>query len=174
VKICSRIGSGVYPKESNIIGDSPVSEHGLLVSDENKAMEVVRALSDEYSRRILVSIISRSLPIEEISREQNIPISTCYRRIHEMLLFGVIKPDRTIIREDGKKYVCYKSAVRNVTILLESGELKVDVVINKEPAERLGQLWSEVRNSSKTVAENSQSKNTVEVPPKKITPLLTV
>lgn len=121
--------------------------NSLIVSDESRAVEVVKVLSDDYSRKIILSIITNSLPIEEISREQNIPISTCYRRLHEMLNYGIIKPDRTIIREDGKKYVCYKSAIKTATINLDSGELKVDVVVNKDPSEKLGTLWSDVRNS---------------------------
>ena len=108
----------------------------MEVSDECKAIEVVKALSDDYSRKIILSIVSNCLPIEEISREQNIPISTCYRRVHEMLRFGVIRPAQTIIREDGKKFVCYKSAIKNATIQLDSGELKVDVVLNRDPAEK--------------------------------------
>jgi hypothetical protein len=129
-------------------------------------MEVVKILSDEYSRRILLSIISVSLPMEEISRLEDIPISTCYRRLHEMLQFGIIKPDKTIIRDDGKKYVCYKSAIKDVAIHLEGGELKVDVILNNTPAERLGTLWSEVRGSA--------IKSSAETPKEKIAPLLTV
>jgi DNA-binding Lrp family transcriptional regulator len=120
----------------------------LQVSDDGKAIEVVKVLSDEYSRKILLCIINNSLPIEEISKLENIPVSTCYRRVHEMLQFGIIKPERTIIREDGKKYVCYRSAIKNATIQLESGEVKVDVVLNRDPSDRLGILWSNVRNST--------------------------
>ena len=124
-------------------------------------MEVVKVLSDEYSRRIILSIITNSLPMEQISRSENIPISTCYRRLHEMQEFGIIKADKTIIRDDGKKYVCYKSAIKNVSILFEGGELKVDVVLNNPPAEKMGILWSEV--APNLLAES---------PTKKITPLL--
>ncbi len=113
----------------------------MQVSDNDKAIEVVKVLSDEYSRKILLCIINSSLPIEEISRFQNIPVSTCYRRVHEMLQYGIIKPDRTIIREDGKKYVCYKFAIKNATIQLESGGVRVDVVLNRES---FGQAWSTV------------------------------
>ena len=90
--------------------------HSLLVSDQEKALEVVKVLADEYSRKIVLTIISNSLPIEEISKEQHIPVSTCYRRIHEMLEYGIVRPDRTIIHDDGKKFVCYKSSFRNATI----------------------------------------------------------
>jgi len=120
----------------------------LQVSDDGKAIEVVKVLSDEYSRKILLCIISNSLPIEEISKLQNIPVSTCYRRVHEMLQFGIVKPERTIIREDGKKYVCYRSTIKNATIQLESGEVRVDVILNRDPSDKLGILWSNVRNAA--------------------------
>jgi len=120
----------------------------MQVSSEDKAIGVVKVLSDEYSRKILLSVISNSLPIEEISKEQNIPVSTCYRRVHEMLSFGILKPERTIIREDGKKYICYRSAIKNATIQLDSGELKVDVVLNRDPSDKLGALWSNVRSGA--------------------------
>jgi len=117
----------------------------LLVSDQDKAVEVVKVLADEYSRKIVLSIIANSLPIEEISKEQHIPVSTCYRRIHEMLAFGIVRPDRTIIQEDGKKFVCYKSSFKNATIQLESGELKVDLISNRDPADKLSDIWSTMR-----------------------------
>jgi len=53
-----------------------------------------------------------------------------------MLNFGVVRPDRTIIREDGKKFVCYRSAIKTATVELDSGQLKVDVVVNRDLADR--------------------------------------
>jgi len=157
------------------MGDSHKKEAiAVLVTDESKALEVIKALSDEYSRKIVLSIISSSLPIEEIAREQDIPMSTCYRRIHEMLKFGIIRPDRTIIRGDGKKFVCYKSAIKNATILLDSGQLKVDVVVNKDPAEKLGAMWINVRNSASASGEVvSKVVNSPTVAVQKIAPLIT-
>ena len=122
----------------------------MLVSDNTKALEVVKALSDEYSRRIVLSIISKSLSIEEISREQHIPISTCYRRIHELLSYGIIKTDKTIVQEDGKKYVCYKASFKNAYVNLESGEIKVDVILNTGASDRLHEMWSSVREAEKS------------------------
>jgi len=122
----------------------------LLVSDQNKAVEVVKVLADEYSRKIVLSIMTNSLPIEEISKEQHIPVSTCYRRIHEMLEYGIVRPDRTIIQDDGKKFVCYKASFKNATIQLESGELKVDLVSNRDPADKLSDIWSSMKPKAAT------------------------
>ncbi len=118
----------------------------MLVSDSVKALEIVKALSDEYSRKIVLSITDRSLPIEEISKQQGIPISTCYRRAKELEVSGIIKPDKTIIEDNGKKYITYKCSFKNATIELGSGELKVDLVASKDPAERLQDMWSSIRN----------------------------
>jgi DNA-binding Lrp family transcriptional regulator len=104
----------------------------MLVLDHSKGEELVRALSDDYSRKIILAIMSKAQPIEEISREQGIPISTCYRRVHDLLVSGIVKPDKTIILEDGKKYISYKAAFKNATINLDSSELSVVVVLNKE------------------------------------------
>ena len=104
----------------------------MQVLDHSRAEEVVRAISDDYSRRIILSVMSKSEPIEEISREQGIPISTCYRRVHDLLVSGIIKPDKTIIQADGKKYICYKASFKNATINLVAQEMTVDVVPNGE------------------------------------------
>ena len=104
----------------------------MLTLDRPSAEEIIRALSDDYSRRIILSIMSKSEPIEEISREQGIPISTCYRRVRDLLAQGIVKPDKTIIEEDGKKYICYKAAFKNATINLVEAELTVDFVVNKD------------------------------------------
>ena len=104
----------------------------MLVLDQSKGEELVRALSDDYSRKIILSIMGKAESIEEISREQGIPISTCYRRVHDLLVSGIVKPDKTIILEDGKKYICYKAAFRNATINLDAEQLSVDVVLNRD------------------------------------------
>ena len=133
----------------------------MLVSDNSKALEVVKSLSDEYSRKIVLSIISKSMPIEEISKEQHVPISTCYRRIHELQRFGIVKVDKTVIQSDGKKFVCYRTSFKNASISLESGELKVDVELNREDgSDRLHQMWSSV----KPKAGNQEQVETNDVP----------
>ncbi len=121
----------------------------MLVSDNARALEVIKSLSDEYSRKIVLSIITRSLPIEDISKEQHIPISTCYRRMHELLDYGIVRADKTVIQADGKKFISYRTAFKNATINLESGELKVDVEPNRDPSDRLKDMWATVRQSEK-------------------------
>ncbi|MDA4112002.1 MAG: winged helix-turn-helix domain-containing protein [Thaumarchaeota archaeon] len=146
----------------------------VLVSDKAKALEVVKALSDEYSRKIILSIISESLPIEEISSRANVPISTCYRRIHELHDYGIVRADKTIVQDDGKKFICYRSSFKNATIQLESGDLVVDLVSNRDPSDKLHDIWSSVKASDSAKIQpqiqiDSPASNVV---PRKISPFI--
>lgn len=105
----------------------------LLLKDEVKSIEIVNALSDEYSRKIVLAIMSKSQSIEELSRDLGIPISTCYRKVRHMLRFGIVRPVRTIIDETGKKYVSYAASFKNASVRFESGEMMVDVTFNTVP-----------------------------------------
>jgi predicted transcriptional regulator len=148
----------------------------MLVLDKSKALEVVKVLSDEYSRKIILSIIAESLPIEEISARTNVPISTCYRRMHELFNYGIVRAEKTIIQDDGKKFVCYKSSFKNATIQLESRELVVDLVSNRDPSEKLHDIWSSVKSAEPTrISPEVQAK--VAVPnllPQKLSPTIKV
>jgi predicted transcriptional regulator len=145
----------------------------MLVSDKAKAEEVVKALSDEYSRKIILSIISESLHIEEISRRTNVPVSTCYRRMHELFNYGIIRADRTIIQDDGKKFICYKSSFKNATIQLDSGELVVDLVSNRDPSEKLHDIWSSVKSPQPSPMSQDVHANTVpNLLPRKVSPVM--
>ena len=125
----------------------------MQVLNNGTALEVVNALSVDYSRRIVLSITRESMPIEEISKREHVPISTCYRRIHEMLNYGIVRPDKTIIQPDGKKYVSYKASFTGASISLESGQLKVDVVPNKLNSDKLRDELSAKKESEKPTAE---------------------
>jgi DNA-binding Lrp family transcriptional regulator len=137
---------GITPNRSALVTHESRVRIKMLVSDDAKALEIVKALSDEYSRRIILSLISRSLPIEDISREQHIPASTCYRRIHELQTSGIVRADKIVVQEDGKKFICYRTAFKNASISLESDGLKVEVEPNRvDASERLHEMWFSVR-----------------------------
>ena len=92
-----------------------------------------------------------------------------------MLEYGIIRPDRTIIHDDGKKFVCYKSSFRNATIQLESGELKVELVSNRDPADKLSDIWSTMRPEAASQAASERLKEAATISTsalQKIAPIL--
>jgi DNA-binding Lrp family transcriptional regulator len=98
-------------------------------------------LSDEYSRKILLSTISTARSVEELSRENDIPLSTCYRRVHELLADGMLIMDRIVVTPDGKRYEMLRSSYKGFTVAFEDGAVKVDVIINSDVADKLHTLW---------------------------------
>ncbi len=113
----------------------------MEITDPQRVQSIVQSLSDEYSRKILLSAISNAKSVEDLSKENDIPLSTCYRRVHELLDSQILIVERIIVTPDGKKYELLRSAYRTVTVNFENGMIKVEAAINEDVAEKLRRMW---------------------------------
>jgi hypothetical protein len=114
---------------------------------------VLRALSDSYERKIVCATITSAKSIEQISRENGIPVSTCYRRAHELVDLHLLRIEQTIITNSGKKYETFRSNVKGAKITLTDGRLSVDVEMN--PActnDGFHAMWSSMKPVPNTAA----------------------
>jgi DNA-binding Lrp family transcriptional regulator len=109
------------------------------------ASALVQALGDEYSRKIMLSTIPSPKSVEDLSKENEIPLSTCYRRVHELVDAQVLLIDRIIVTDDGKRFELVRSAYRAVQVDLKDGIMKVNAMINEDMAEKLRRLWISMR-----------------------------
>ena len=119
----------------------------MEISDPNRIQALVQGLADEYSRKILLSTIPKAKSVEDMSRENDIPLSTCYRRVHELLDNQILVVEKIIVTPDGKKYELLRSAYRAVNVTFDGGVMKVDAMINEDVAEKLRRLWLTMRES---------------------------
>src|SRR5712692_6336803 len=55
----------------------------MLLTKPETIHALTQALSDEYSMKIILSTIPEEKSVEDLSKENDIPLSTCYRRVHE-------------------------------------------------------------------------------------------
>jgi DNA-binding Lrp family transcriptional regulator len=94
-------------------------------------------LSDEYSRKIVQSAMTHARSVEDFSRESRIPLSTCYRRVRDLVNDGILIVERIVITPDGKKYELFRSVYQAIRVDFADGNLIVDVIINKVITERL-------------------------------------
>ncbi|MDG6985320.1 MAG: helix-turn-helix transcriptional regulator [Nitrososphaerota archaeon] len=117
----------------------------MEITDPARVQALVQGLADEYSRRILLSAISKAKSVEDMSRENDIPLSTAYRRIHELLDAQMLVVERIIVTPDGKKYELLRSSYRAINVAFDGEKLKVDAVINEDVAEKLRRLWLSMR-----------------------------
>jgi DNA-binding Lrp family transcriptional regulator len=117
----------------------------LEITEPTRVQALVQGLADEYSRKILLSAIPKAKSVEDMSRENDIPLSTCYRRVHELLDSQVLIVEKIIVTPDGKKYELLRSAFRAVNISFDGGVMKVDALINEDVADKLRRLWMTMR-----------------------------
>ncbi len=117
----------------------------MEITDPLRIQSLVQGLADEYSRKILLSAIPAAKSVEDMSRENDIPLSTCYRRVHELMDAQILVVEKIIVTPDGKKYELLRSAYRAVNVSFESGVMKVDAVVNEDVAEKLRRLWMSMR-----------------------------
>ena len=119
----------------------------MEITESGKVQSIVQSLSDEYSRKILLSAISSAKSVEDLSKENDIPLSTCYRRVHELLDGQILVVEKIIVTPDGKKYELLRSAYRAVNVSFDGGMMKVDALINEDVAEKLRRLWMTMKEA---------------------------
>ncbi len=107
-------------------------QSGVNVSDERFKDNVLKALADEYSRAILASIMDKTKSVIEISMECKIPMSTAYRRIHELEENRLVQVMGSTINDDGKRYYLYRSKIKAVRTIFGVDSLEVEVLPNDE------------------------------------------
>lgn len=117
----------------------------MEITDPTRVQALVQGLADEYSRKILLSAIPKAKSVEDMSRENDIPLSTAYRRVHELLNAQILVVERIIVTPDGKKYELLRSSYRAINVTFDGGVMKVEAVINEDVAEKLKRLWLSMR-----------------------------
>jgi len=109
----------------------------LRLVNQKRIEDLVRMLSDEYSRKIVQSAMAHARSVEDFSRESCIPLSTCYRRVRDLVKDGILIVERIVITPDGKKYELFRSVYRAIRVDFADGSLVVDVIVNEVITERL-------------------------------------
>lgn len=102
----------------------------MNIDDQKFKNAVLQALADEYSRTILAFIMDKPKSVIEISTECKIPVSTAYRRMHDLEEASLVQVTGSIINDDGKKYYLYRSKIKAVRTIFGIASLEVEVTPN--------------------------------------------
>ncbi|NSL76602.1 MAG: helix-turn-helix transcriptional regulator [Thaumarchaeota archaeon] len=123
----------------------------MIITNEKQKEAILNALLDEYSRKIIDSTINKSKSITEIIREQNIPMTSTYRRVKLLVDSKLIKVERSMVTEDGKRYYLYLSSIKNASITYNEGELIVEITPNiKElPEDKLLRSFTNIKQEAR-------------------------
>ena len=105
-----------------------VSKWPIIIDDDDRKQIYIRVVSDQFSIKIITSIINNPKTAVEISKVTNIPISTVYRRLQFLQENKLLKVSGEI-NNDGKFFV-YQSKIKEVEITFNGGSIRVSVTPN--------------------------------------------
>ncbi len=107
-----------------------MADFKILPRDSNFRKTILKALSDEYSRTIMNYAIEKPKSVVDIVKDCNIPMTTAYRRVHELEENKILKVTGSIVTDDGKKYFLYQSRLKAIYVVFGLDALDVQIVDN--------------------------------------------
>jgi hypothetical protein len=93
-------------------------------SIENE-ISLVHEISDEMAFRIIVSIRDCPKAATQISIENNIPLSSTYKKIKKLQKYGLVRIHRSEIDESGKRVLFFKSNIASFEFRIEKGAPRI-------------------------------------------------
>ena len=109
----------------------------MLINSHKLKQAILSALADEEMVRILDCSRFRSISVNNIIKECNIPHTTAYRKINWLLERGLLLVDKIEITSDGKKYSLVRSVLKSLVVKYEHNSLIVDAEYDLDASEKL-------------------------------------
>ncbi len=94
--------------------------------------KVIEALADAQSRVILFSIIKQGKTAIELSEEHRIPLSSVYKKISDLEDIALVKVDKWILSDNGKKFKIYKSRISKAEVSIKKPEPTIILTPNDQ------------------------------------------
>ena len=84
--------------------------------------KVMEALADAQSRSILFSTIKHGKTAMDLSHELRIPLSSVYKKISDLEEIALVKVEKWILSDNGKKFKLYKSRISKADVSIKKPE----------------------------------------------------
>jgi hypothetical protein len=109
----------------------------MIIDSKRLQSHIMTALSDAHMHSILQSTSISDRSVTDIIREQNLPYSTTYKKIAQLVKWGLLVSYKSEI-VDGKKIAYYKSTFRSINVMYNGPlETKVEAEPNADALERI-------------------------------------
>ena len=83
---------------------------------------VIQALADAESRAIIFSITRKGKTATELSTTLKIPLSSVYKKLTDLENLTLIRIEKTVLSERGKRFKIYKSRINKAEITIKKPE----------------------------------------------------
>ena len=86
------------------------------------SQKVLDALADVQSRAILFSVIKKGKTAAELAEDHRIPLSSVYKKISELEDLTLLKVERWILSDSGRKFKVYRSRISRAEVSIRKSE----------------------------------------------------
>ena len=107
-----------------------MADFKILPRDSSFRKAILKALSDEYSRTIMNYTIEKPRSVVDIVKDCDVPMTTAYRRVHDLEENKILKITGSILTDDGKKYFLYQNRLKAIYVVFGLDSLDVQIVEN--------------------------------------------
>lgn len=83
---------------------------------------VIEVLADAESRAILFSTIRRGSTAADLSGRLGIPLSSVYKKLDDLERLALIRVEKSMISDKGRRYRVYKSRISRAEISIKRPE----------------------------------------------------
>lgn len=108
----------------------------MIVESQRAKKAILAALADEEMTKILDSVMYHSKSIADITRENNIAHTTCYRKTKWLINEGLVSVDKIVITPEGKKFSLYFSVFKSINVKYENNNVIVEAEQNFDIVKR--------------------------------------
>jgi len=108
----------------------------MIVESQRAKNAILAALADEEMTKILDSVMYHSKSIADITRENNIAHTTCYRKTKWLINEGLVSVDKIVITPEGKKFSLYFSVFKSINVKYENNNVIVEAEQNFDIVKR--------------------------------------
>ncbi|MGQ0795947.1 MAG: ArsR family transcriptional regulator [Nitrosopumilaceae archaeon] len=84
--------------------------------------KILEALADAQSRSILFSVIKEGKTAAELAEDHRIPLSSVYKKISDLEDLSLLKVERWVLADNGKKFKLYKSRISKADVSIRKPE----------------------------------------------------
>ena len=109
----------------------------LQLDEYDVNQRIIEALTNVCSHAVLFSIVDKAKDAGEISNELQISISNVYKTLMNLEKLTLIKIERFVVTNTGKKIKLYRSRIKKAKISVEGINSKVELVNNENSYQKI-------------------------------------
>lgn len=98
------------------------------IENEKTSDIILKIISDTTKKKILTTLMKKTLTIQEIIKQLKMPSTSVYRKCNEMIQDGLVKTTGYFLSSDGKRTYAYHAIINDIKINFD-GDIVVFIKI---------------------------------------------